>query len=464
MTLTLARSRPLLLPALLCGLFILWLTGPTAEAGEIRGTVAYRERIALTPGARLEVTLEDVSLADAPAKTVAKLALESPGQPPIAFSLRYDDQQIDPARRYALRARIMEGEQLLFTTDTLVPVLTDEDEEELKLLLHMPSSVVNSATAAMEDLPASFEGVLSCAACEGIRHHLNLLPNRVWYLRQTWLGGNDTPGLDQLGRWEVDEERRALRLVGASEAPMMLGISNEDGLLKLDIVGQLRESRDDRELRRQPAYKPFVFRGLARGMYAEDERGASFTECLSGQRWQLTDSSEQRALHAAYQRLKLPAGQASLATMEAELPTDGKPDSLLVIREYDGLWPAESCVLGGTPPPLENTYWKLTRLDGKGVRVGDDQGQAHLILKAPNELTGFGGCNRLAGRYALKGGKLTLRGTVATRMACINGMDQEAALLKALKATSTWSVEGQYLHLFDEGGRQAARFEAVYLR
>ena len=80
---------------------------------------------------------------------------------------------------------------------------------------------------------------------------------------------------------------------------MMLGISNEDGLLKLDIVGQLRESRDDRELRRQPAYKPFVFRGLVRGMYAEDERGASFTECLSGQRWPLTDSSEQRALHCA---------------------------------------------------------------------------------------------------------------------------------------------------------------------
>ena len=460
MILNLARRRTFLL----AGLLGLLLTSLPAAAGEIRGTVAYRERIALTPGARLEVSLEDISLADAPAKTIARLALEAPGQPPIAFSLQYDDQQIDPTRRYALRARIMEGEQLLFTTDTVVPVLTGDDEEDQKLLLHMPSSAMNSAIAALEDLPATFVGVLSCAACEGIRHHLNLLPNRVWYLRQTWLGGNDTPGLDQLGRWELDEERRALRLVGASEAPMMLGISNEDGLLKLDIVGQLRESRDDRELRRQPAYETFTFRGLVRGMYAEDASGASFTECLSGQRWQLAEGSEQRALHAAYQRLKLPDGMASLATLDAELPTDGQPASRLVIREYDGLWPAESCVLGSTPPPLENTYWKLTRLDGKGVLVGDAQRAAHLILKAPNALTGFGGCNRLGGRYVLKGGKLSFRGTVATRMACLDGMDAESGLLKALQATTNWSIEGQYLHLFDDGGRQAARFEAVYLR
>ena len=405
-----------------------------------------------------------MSLADAPAKTVARRVIEGPGQPPIAFTLNFEDGQIAAGGRYVLRARILEGEQLLFTTDTAIPVLNGEEDNGLKLLLHMPSSAVSSAIAALTDLPGTFIGVLSCAACEGIRHHLNLLPDRVWYLRQTWLGGNDTPSLDQLGRWELDEERRAVRLVGASEAPMMLGISNEDGLLKLDIVGQLREAKGDRELRRQPAYEPFRFHGLVRGMYLEEATGASFTECLSGRRWHIEDSSEQRALHAAYQRLKLPAGMASLATLDAELPTDGKPDARLVIREYDGLWPAESCVLGGAPPPLENTFWKLTRLDGKGVPIGDGQRAAHLILKAPNQLTGSGGCNRLAGRYVLKGGKLSFRGTAATRMACVDGMDTEAGLLAALKATSTWSIEGQYLHLFDEGGRQAARFEAVYLR
>ena len=203
MILNLVRRRSHLLPALLGGLLGLLVAGPSAEAGEIRGTVAYRERIALTPGARLEVTLEDVSVADAPAKTVATLALENPGQPPIAFSLHFDDQQIDPARRYALRARIMDGKQLLFTTDTLVPVLTDEDEEDLKLLLHMPSSVVNSTTAALEDLPATFVGVLSCAACEGIRHHLNLLPNRVWYLRQTPRGWTSWGA----GKWTKNDAR-----------------------------------------------------------------------------------------------------------------------------------------------------------------------------------------------------------------------------------------------------------------
>ena len=49
----------------------------------VSGTVTYRERIALTAGARLVVELRDVSLQDAAAPLIARQTIENPGQVPI---------------------------------------------------------------------------------------------------------------------------------------------------------------------------------------------------------------------------------------------------------------------------------------------------------------------------------------------------------------------------------------------
>ena len=50
-----------------------WQSNTPKPAGPaVSGTVAYRERIALPPNAAIEVKLQDVSLQDAPAKTVAE--------------------------------------------------------------------------------------------------------------------------------------------------------------------------------------------------------------------------------------------------------------------------------------------------------------------------------------------------------------------------------------------------------
>ena len=49
----------------------------------VSGTVTYRERIALTPGASLVVELRDVSLAEAAAPLIARQTIANPGQVPI---------------------------------------------------------------------------------------------------------------------------------------------------------------------------------------------------------------------------------------------------------------------------------------------------------------------------------------------------------------------------------------------
>lgn len=82
----------------------------------LSGTVTYRERIALPPGAVVEVSLLDVSLADAPSRTIARTRIAARRQVPIPYRLRFNDSVIRPGHRYALRAEIRVRGQLWFTT------------------------------------------------------------------------------------------------------------------------------------------------------------------------------------------------------------------------------------------------------------------------------------------------------------------------------------------------------------
>lgn len=83
--------------------------------GVVEGSVIYRERMKLPPGAELSVELQDISRADAPAATLASTVVPSPQGPPFAFRLDYPVEQVEPKHRYALRATISHGGRILFT-------------------------------------------------------------------------------------------------------------------------------------------------------------------------------------------------------------------------------------------------------------------------------------------------------------------------------------------------------------
>lgn len=89
------------------------------------GTASYLERMALPPNAVLDVSLEDVSLADAPAVVIGTAHIAPAGNPPIRFGIGYDPEKIVTNHRYAVRATIKQGDKLLFTTDTLHPVASE---------------------------------------------------------------------------------------------------------------------------------------------------------------------------------------------------------------------------------------------------------------------------------------------------------------------------------------------------
>ncbi|GAB4468526.1 MAG: hypothetical protein OHK0037_26190 [Elainellaceae cyanobacterium] len=104
----------------------LTVNGMAQESSLVTGTVSYLPRIALPPNALIEVSLADVSRADAPARILASQTIQAAGrQVPFAFELPYDAAQIDSRYSYAVQARITVDGQLRFINTTRTSVITN---------------------------------------------------------------------------------------------------------------------------------------------------------------------------------------------------------------------------------------------------------------------------------------------------------------------------------------------------
>ena len=102
----------------------------------VSGTVTYRERLALSPGAKLVVDLRDVSYADAEAPLIARQTISGPGQVPIRFRIDYNGDDIDSRNTYAISADIIESDgRLAFTNDTAYEVITRGNPNKVDMLL-----------------------------------------------------------------------------------------------------------------------------------------------------------------------------------------------------------------------------------------------------------------------------------------------------------------------------------------
>ncbi len=106
------------------------------ETTAVRGTVTYRERIALPPQALIEVTLEDIARADAPATVIGRQQIVANGrQAPFPFTISYDPAAINLAGRYVVRATITVDGVLRYTTTRLYPVITGDHPNVVEIVV-----------------------------------------------------------------------------------------------------------------------------------------------------------------------------------------------------------------------------------------------------------------------------------------------------------------------------------------
>jgi putative lipoprotein len=103
--------------------------------------------------------------------------------------------------------------------------------------------------------------------------------------------------------------------------------------------------------------------------------------------------------------------------------------------------------------PLAGTEWTLVTLSGQPAGSGNGGKPATLTLTTPDDrVSGFAGCNRLAGTYQAAGDSLKFGPLILTRMACPSGMDLEQHFAAALDSTRRYRIEDRRLDLLSDAG------------
>jgi len=125
---------------------------PAPATATITGTASYRERMMLPRGATLEVTLEDVSGADAPADIIGRADVDAAKAPPYSFTLDYDPARINANHRYNVRARIMADGKLMFQSDAGYAVLGSGNVTNVDILLKRASAATTEASSTAQNL------------------------------------------------------------------------------------------------------------------------------------------------------------------------------------------------------------------------------------------------------------------------------------------------------------------------
>lgn len=102
------------------------------EPGVIAGNITTQEPVTLPENAIVTVTLEDVSLADAPAEVISEQTFSADGiQIPFDFELNFDENKIEANHQYSVRAKVEVDGKLTLTTDKIYSVITDGNRTEV---------------------------------------------------------------------------------------------------------------------------------------------------------------------------------------------------------------------------------------------------------------------------------------------------------------------------------------------
>ena len=96
----------------------------------ISGEINFNGNVTLPKNAVVQVTVEDVSLMDAPSVILGKRIIKNPKSFPINYRLSYDSKPFidEPYGRYGLSVVIKSGNKLIYLTDTFFSILSNKNK------------------------------------------------------------------------------------------------------------------------------------------------------------------------------------------------------------------------------------------------------------------------------------------------------------------------------------------------
>jgi copper homeostasis protein (lipoprotein) len=419
------------------------------------------------------------------------MRIDYPGALPIRFELPYEADRIDRTHRYAIRARIKDGDRVLFATTEAVLVITQGHPNSADLSLARvadpapaakPDAVMRSSgpsaaapvlaplsalpPPALTGLPATFTGTLPCGDCAGLRYQLTLFPDDAFFVKTTRTGRGAAAPEDDLGSWVLSSDRRVLVIKGTSGPPQFFSIRDAQTLRKLDAAGRDARMPAIADLHRTPAAAPLDVRVTMTGVFKAAGSSAAFTECSTGETWAVTTDSTDSAVLDKYRNAARRPGDPVLLSLTGHLISHPRADRVgsgptLVPDRVISATRLGRCDPRFAGAPLEGTTWVLSRLGDQPIapQAGARTVPSLSFRAEPRTFAGSATCSRVTGSYEVLGDAISFT-PAGTLKSCTAGKDADAAFRAALIGARTYRILGRLLDLYDAKGQDLARFDA----
>lgn len=433
-------------------------SGPQVElrkvpnaAAHIDGFVGYRERMALPPDVLVAAWLT----IPGQKKPLALSYTASSGQGKLPFRLHYRTSDLEKVAQgkldtAQLNAAIYYGPDSLFATAQPVPFVPGQE-----LFLMLNRTLQDDVAPQKIKAPAFY-------VSEDQNTRLSLESDHLFVLQHTTNSGEKRY---EIGRWQQVARNYSIELVRGDLDPLQVAL-RPTGLLLLqgpqtDIALNLATQAEVTEL----WAKPLPVR--VAGMLSQKGNTVQLTECKSGLPI-ILDGGKASLRSAGY-----PANSKAtniFVELEGNLRQYGArataPSHALDIDQVLQLQPGLTCPTAYAGATLDNTYWRLTHLDGQATTAYPDQAEPHLILRKDDNATGSDGCNNFFMPWSAKDAPestINFKQGGSTLMMCPQGMEQGQHMLQNLSQAAGWRIDGSVLELRDTAGKVLAIFEAVAL-
>ncbi len=411
---------------------LLMLAGCASDAGEkpstsahaltIKGTLVYRERIALPPDSTAVVDLRDTSSARVAVVAEQRVALAG-RQVPIPFELAVARAALPGGKTYSVRGAIEQAGQVTWLSAATI-IDPQQDAIDLGMLNLQP-------VQGGEPVTLFWRCGDQLADTEEIGGKLRLTLGGTHYnMRQV-------------------ESASGARYAALDDATTTFWSKGERARLTVKGKAWPECVRADRVAVafRAAGHEPDWQLGMGTRTLFTTADGTTHIEAL-------TPIAEATASSRRY--TVTPALQVTIANRLCVDTMSGmpRPNSVTVLldgRELHGC--------GGDPASLlQGVEWRVEDIAGAGIVDGS---RATLNFGADGQLAGSGSCNQYSGSYTLTGEALRVSSkTAMTLMACVPElMDQESRLLQLLSQVQRFkiSADGALILETGDGGTITAR-------
>jgi copper homeostasis protein (lipoprotein) len=328
------------------------------------------------------------------------------------------------------------------------------------LLFALPFLAVSFYGQDTFQAPATYDGVIPCADCPGIRTTVTLFKNGMFILRRTYFKNVYSPNSSyDLGSWSVDGNTLVLK--SRTGAPQKFAIKGVDKLTMLDINGNEIQSKLNFTLSRSATVDALEDTMPIRGMYSYMADAATLTECSTGKKLPLVASMDGARIEAEYAKVRQQPEEPVLVSMLGHFSKTRNQDSglkeAITMDMFEKFLPGATCSAqraeavgggSGSGSALEGTTWQVEKLLGNPVTLPPGSRSPHLAF-ADGHVSGSTGCNRIAGAYTVNGNKLQFGRLASTKMACLdnNAMQFERDFEGELGKVDGYRMSGTTLEL-----------------